>query len=171
MERISTGAHERLIAPHWSRIRAVLDADVAYRAKQLTTGGAERLFADLHPDPHWCDGRLMLREARPRTERAVNRGPGGPVLMPVVLGSPYVLIKKNTSAQTTVRYPARGVGALWAGGRRGPRVARSDYSAGSGRTTRGTEIPHNDHRSRSLGVTPSAVSQHLPVSRYCWVTR
>jgi hypothetical protein len=43
-------AHDRLIAPHWPRIRAVLDADIAYRARQLAAGGAERLFADLHPD-------------------------------------------------------------------------------------------------------------------------
>jgi hypothetical protein len=51
-------AHDRLIAPHWARIRAVLDSDIAYRAKQLAAGGAERLFADLHPDLHWHDARL-----------------------------------------------------------------------------------------------------------------
>jgi hypothetical protein len=45
-------AHDRLIAPHWSRIRAVLDADVTYRAKQLALGGTEKLFYDLHPDLH-----------------------------------------------------------------------------------------------------------------------
>ncbi|MEU9837302.1 DUF5937 family protein, partial [Streptosporangium sp. NPDC048047] len=104
--------HDRLIAPHWSRIRAVLDADVIHRAKQMAAGGAERLFADLHPDLSWRDGQLKLGGARWRVERVVERGPGGLVLMPVVLGSPYVLIKKRTSTQTTVRYPARGVGAL-----------------------------------------------------------
>ncbi|MFC7640715.1 hypothetical protein ACFQX6_06660 [Streptosporangium lutulentum] len=50
-------AHDRLVAPHWSRIRAVLEADVSYRARQLTAGGAERLFTDLHPDLRWRDGR------------------------------------------------------------------------------------------------------------------
>ncbi|NBH08225.1 transcriptional regulator, partial [Amycolatopsis sp. SID8362] len=33
-------AHDRLVAPHWPRIRAVLDADVAHRARALATGGA-----------------------------------------------------------------------------------------------------------------------------------
>jgi hypothetical protein len=51
-------AHGRLIAPHWARIRAVLDADIAYRARQVAAGGAQRLFADLHPDMRWHDGRL-----------------------------------------------------------------------------------------------------------------
>ncbi|MFC7720592.1 hypothetical protein [Nonomuraea recticatena] len=63
-------AHDRLIAPHWSRIRAVLEADVVHRARQLAAGGAERLFTDLHPDLRWRDGRLMLGE------RA--GGPSGP---------------------------------------------------------------------------------------------
>lgn len=160
-------AHERLIAPHWSRIRAVLDADVAYRAKQLTTGGAERLFADLHPDLHWCDGRLILREAHLRTERAVNRGPGGLVFVPVVLGPHYVLIKKNTSTQTTVRYPARGVGALWTAGTQAPAGsvvrllgrARAELLEALRSPATTTDLAH------ALGVTPSAVSQHLRVLR------
>ncbi|GII06066.1 ArsR/SmtB family transcription factor [Planobispora takensis] len=160
-------AHERLIAPHWPRIRAVLDADVIHRAKQLAAGGAEKLFTDLHPDLQWCDGRLSLRGAHWRTEHVVDRGPGGLVLMPVVLGPPHVMIKKSTSAQTTVRYPAWGVGALWTAGRRPP--ARSAVrllgrarallleALRSPATT--TEL------ARALGVTPSAVSQHLGVLR------
>ena len=160
-------AHDRLIAPHWSRIRAVLDADVIYRARQLAAGGAERLFADLHPDLHWRDGRLMLEGARRRTERVVNRGPGGLVLIPVVLGSPYVLIKKSTSTQTTVRYPARGVGALWTAGTRAPTGSavrllgrtRAELLEALRSPATTTDL------ARALGVTPSAVSQHLGVLR------
>jgi DNA-binding transcriptional ArsR family regulator len=160
-------AHDRLIAPHWSRIRAVLDADVIYRARQLAVGGAERLFADLHPDLHWRDGRLRLEGARCRTERAVNRGPGGLVLIPVVLGSPYVLIKKSTSTQTTVRYPARGVGALWTTGTRAPAGSavrllgrtRAELLEALRSPATTTDL------ARALGVTPSAVSQHLGVLR------
>ncbi|MFI6798319.1 ArsR/SmtB family transcription factor [Streptosporangium canum] len=160
-------AHDRLIAPHWSRIRAVLDADVIYRARQLAAGGAERLFTGLHPDLHWRDGRLMLQEARRRTERVVNRGLGGLVLMPVVLGSPYVLIKKSTSTQTTVRYPARGVGALWTAGTRSPAGsavrlfgrARAELLEALRSPATTTDL------ARALGVTPSAVSQHLGVLR------
>ncbi|WP_204358985.1 DUF5937 family protein [Streptosporangium sp. 'caverna'] len=160
-------AHDRLIAPHWSRIRAVLDADVIYRARQLAAGGAERLFTDLHPDLHWRDGRLRLEGTRCRTERAVNRGPGGLVLIPVVLGSPYVLIKKSTSTQTTVRYPARGVGALWTAGTRAPAGSavrllgrvRAELLEALRSPATTTDL------ARALGVTPSAVSQHLGVLR------
>ncbi|GAA3442931.1 ArsR/SmtB family transcription factor [Planomonospora venezuelensis] len=160
-------AHDRLVAPHWPRIRAVLDADVVHRARQLAAGGAERLFADLHPDLRWCDGRLMLGGEHWRTERVVNRGPGGLVLIPVVLGPPYVLIRLSTSTQTTVRYPARGVGALWTAGTRPPaggavrllgRVRAELLEALRSPATT-TDL------ARALGVTPSAVSQHLGVLR------
>ena len=160
-------AHDRLIAPHWSRIRAVLDADVTYRARQLAAGGAERLFSDLHPDLRWCDGRLRLEEMRSRTELVVNRGPGGLVLIPVVLGSGHVLIKKRTTTQTTVRYPARGVGTLWTAGTQAPAAsavrllgrARAELLEALRSPATTTDL------ARALGVTPSAVSQHLGVLR------
>ncbi|HVT69395.1 MAG TPA: transcriptional regulator, partial [Trebonia sp.] len=80
-------AHDRLIAPHWPRLRAVLDADIAYRARQLAADGAARLFSDLHPDLRWHDGRLTLDgDHRP----SPGRPPGGMVLSPVVLGPPWV---------------------------------------------------------------------------------
>lgn len=156
-------AHDRLIAPHWSRIRAVLDADIGYRARQLATGGAQRLFADLHPDLHWQDGRLTV-DHRHR-DRVVNLGLGGLVLMPVVLGSAKVLIKGHTTTQTTVRYPARGVGALWTAGTRPP-TGSTVKLLGRVRATllEALRSPATTtDLARALGVTPSAVSQHLGV--------
>jgi DNA-binding transcriptional ArsR family regulator len=159
-------AHDRLIAPHWSRIRAVLDADIAYRAKQLAAGGVDRLFADLHPDLHWHDGRLTLESWR--SDRvASGTAPGGLVLLPVVLGTPYVLIKLHTTTQTTVRYPARGVGALWTAGTRPasgsavrllgrPRAELLEALRSPATTT---------DLARALKVSPSAVSQHLSILR------
>jgi DNA-binding transcriptional ArsR family regulator len=160
-------AHDRLVAPHWPRIRAVLDADVAHRAKQFAAGGSAKLFTGLHPDLRWHAGKLLQTGARWRTDRVVNQGPGGLVLIPVVLGSPYALIKGNTSTQTTVRYPARGRGAIWTAGTRPPpgstvRLlgrARAELLEALRSPATTTDL------ARALGVTPSAVSQHLGVLR------
>ncbi|MEC3976801.1 ArsR/SmtB family transcription factor [Amycolatopsis sp. H20-H5] len=159
--------HDRLIAPHWPRIRAVLDADVAYRAKQLALGGAEQLFTGLHPDLRWSGNRLRLEGTRWRSELAVKRGPGGLVLIPVAVGSPYVLIKKSTSTQTTVRYPARGVGALWTAGTRAPSgsAVRLLGRVRAGLLEALRSPATTTDLARALGVTPSAVSQHLGVLR------
>ncbi|MDT7802993.1 MAG: hypothetical protein QOI78_6426 [Actinomycetota bacterium] len=160
-------AHDRLVAPHWPRIRAVLDADVGHRAKQFAAGGSAKLFTGLHPDLRWHAGKLLLTGERWQADRVVNQGPGGLVLIPVVLGSAYVLIKGSTSTQTTVRYPARGRGAVWTAGTRPPpgstvRLlgrARAELLEALRSPATTTDL------ARALGVTPSAVSQHLGVLR------
>lgn len=160
-------SHDRLIAPHWERIRAVLDADIAYRTGQLASGGARQLFRDIHPDLSWAAGTLTLADADTgRTEFRVQKGPDGLVLMPTVLGWPDVSFRKATSTQTTVMYPARGAATVW--------HAIEDQLA-----VDGTSAEHllGAVRARLLGalrtpatttalarqfsVTPSAISQHV----------
>ncbi|MEE3918856.1 hypothetical protein V2I01_11725 [Micromonospora sp. BRA006-A] len=51
--------YEEAIAPDWPRMRALLDADVAYRAAQLAEGGAGRLFEQLHPSLRWLGDRVV----------------------------------------------------------------------------------------------------------------
>ncbi|GAA3228479.1 metalloregulator ArsR/SmtB family transcription factor [Dactylosporangium siamense] len=160
-------AHRRLIAPHWPRLRAILDADVLHRAERLATGGAERLFTGLHPEVRWRDGRLMLVGRRWPVEVTVRHAPRGLVLIPVALGQPHVSIKQHTSTQTTVRYPARGTVRLSVEAEAPDAVARLLGRAKAHilevlrAPTTTTEL------ARALGVTPSAVSQHLAVLRDC----
>ena len=145
-------------------MRAVLEADIAYRARQLAVGGTARLFADLHRDLRWHDGLLTLDgDHRP----SPGRPTGGIVLSPVVLGPSWVMIKLNTTTQTTVRYPARGTGTLWEAGTRpapgstvrllGHRRAGLLEALRSPSTVTGL--------ARELHVSPSAVSQHIRVLR------
>jgi len=158
-------AHELLIEPHWARIRAVLDADIAYRAKQVAAGGAERLFADLHPDLCWKQGRLTL--AHDPRNRTITPRRAGLVLLPVVLGPTNVLIRGFTSTQITLRYPARGIGTLWTAGTRPVRGSivqllgrhRAELLEALRSPATTTDL------AQALSVTPSAVSQHLRVLR------
>jgi DNA-binding transcriptional ArsR family regulator len=157
-------AHDRLVAPHWARIRAVLDADIAYRARQLAAGGAQRLFADLHPALSWQDGRLTLSDAR---DRPIEVGPGGLVLLPVVLGPATVVIKGRTTTRTTLRYPARGAGTLWTAGTR-PAPGSTVRLLGRHRAAllEALRSPATTtDLARALHVTPSAVAQHLAILR------
>src|ERR1700691_57932 len=104
-----TSAHARLIAPHWDRMRAVLDADVAYQGGILAHSRAAALFAGLHAGVRWAPGKVtVIRNRRGPHEYKVTPGPvGGLVLVPSVLIWPDATVKRYSSSQTTLRYPAR----------------------------------------------------------------
>src|SRR3954465_13717004 len=56
---------QRALEPHWPRIRALLEADIAHRARRLTEGGAAALFADLHPTIVWREDEGILQVELP----------------------------------------------------------------------------------------------------------
>jgi MarR family/Family of unknown function (DUF5937) len=174
--------HDRLIAPHWERLRSVLDADIAYHAGLLAAGGARSLFSDLHPDFRWTGRELLLTDAEESTDAEITLGPDGIVLVPSVFIWPEWSVKRATSTQTTLSYQARGVATVWEdagladfGGFAGPGLAGQGPAGDGG----AVEALLGGPRARLLGalrspattsalarrfhVTPSAVSQHLAV--------
>jgi DNA-binding transcriptional ArsR family regulator len=183
--------HDRLIAPHWERLRSVLDADIAYHAGLLAAGGARSLFSDLHPDFRWTGRELLLTDAEESTDTEITLGPDGIVLVPSVFIWPEWSVKRATSTQTTLSYQARGVATVWedaelglAGSARqglaGQRLAGHGLAGqGPAGDAEAVEALLGAPRARLLGalrspattsalarrfhVTPSAVSQHLAV--------
>jgi hypothetical protein len=158
-------AHDRLIAPQWHRMRALLEADITYRAGVLAEGGPAALLAALHPAVGWRNGVLSV--AQGRRHRTIALAPGGLVLCPSVFGGPHVVVKGHTSTRTTLRYPARGVGSLWGSSPAAPPdglvrlVGRPRARLLSGLRSPATTTD----LAREQGVSASAVSQHLAVLR------
>jgi DNA-binding transcriptional ArsR family regulator len=156
-------AHDRLIGPHWPRMQALLDVDIAYRAGLLASGGPAGLLATLHPAVRWRNGVLTVDQgSRPR---AISLARGGLVLCPSVFGGPHVVMKGHTSSRTTLRYPARGVGSLWSASTAAPPdglvrlVGRPRARLLSALRSPATTTV----LAREQDVTPSAVSQQLGV--------
>jgi DNA-binding transcriptional ArsR family regulator len=161
--------HDRLVRPHWERIRSVLDADIGYRSALLAEGGARSLFGDLHPDLRWSKGTLTINDTieGPPVFR-VMLGPDGVVLMPSVFNWPLISYSKATSTQTALLYPARGAATVWEDGVLACGVAPEPVEGLLGvaraRLLVALRSPATTTAlSRRLGVTPSAVSQHLVV--------
>lgn len=173
-----TVLHGRLIAPHWDRMRAVLDADIAYRSEVLAGAGARALFGGLHEDLRWNAGTLEISDGRESVQPAAL-GPDGLVLVPGVLTWPRTNTRMATSSQTTVHYPARGAATVWFGGSvaAGDPVPGDAVSADPGTGPAAALLGVVRARlldtlrspatttalARALGVTPGAVSQHLLV--------
>jgi DNA-binding transcriptional ArsR family regulator len=158
--------HDRLIAPHWERIRSVLEADIGYHAGLLAAGGARSLFGELHPGLRWSAGRLFMSDAETRQpDGQVMLGPDGLVLIPSVFIWPEWSVKKSTSTQTTLLYPARGAATVWQAEVAGDLGAvESLIGAPRARLLEALYSPATTTAlARRLGVTPSAISQHLAV--------
>ncbi|MEU3699168.1 MarR family transcriptional regulator [Streptomyces griseoviridis] len=174
----ATALHGRLVTaletywttvmePYWPRIRAVLEADVPHRARVLAARGTAGLVASLHPGAEWDAGALRLSASGP-VHRLRTAGP--PVLCPSVFALRATVPDEHASSGTApggegprITYPARGAAALWDDVAAPTPEALTDL-IGRAKTTLLTTLSAPETTvalARSLGVSPSAVSQHL----------
>ena len=154
----------RALAPHWDRLRSLLEGDVLYRARRLADSGADGLFADLHPELSFADGELRVEKP---FEATIALGGRGLVCVPSAFAWPLLVAITEPPWQPTLIYPARGVGALWEPDQvaqpaalralLGERRAAVLRALGAPRST--SELGHD------LDVSPGSVSQHLSVLR------
>ncbi|MER5349259.1 DUF5937 family protein [Kitasatospora sp. NPDC002551] len=162
-----TRCHARLVAPHWGRMRTVLEADLGRRALALVDGGVAGLLAQLHDDVVWREGELVVHgRRRPGAVWTVDAGGHGLVLMPSVFGWPEVIVDHSPRAAASIRYPVSGVGLLW----EQPRPTSAGLTAVLGRTRAALlaelgEPLSTPELAARLGVTAGAVSQHLGALR------
>jgi DNA-binding transcriptional ArsR family regulator len=153
---------EVAIAPVWRQVRLLLEADMTYRARQLATGGASLLFADLHPNVRWQDGALRIDKMI--GEHDVSVAGRGLLLLPSLFA--YKPVPPMSPEEPPwLAYPCRGAATLWA---TPPQVDASALTALIGTARAGLltlleEPLATSEIARRLRVTPSAVSQHLRV--------
>lgn len=143
-----------LVEPWWPRIRAALDADIAYRSRLLAEAGLGAVLADLHPGLRWSPPRLVL-DVPTEEDHAV----AGIVLVPgafTTLGVSY--------DPPSIGYVARGLASLWTGPAQ-PSAAVGQLLGGR----RGTLLAALDEPASTTGLAArcglpvSSVSEHLAV--------
>lgn len=154
---------DELLAPHWPRLRSVLEGDVVHRAREQALHGSSRVFSGLHEAVRWTQGRLEVDKP---FDAGVPAGHGGLLLVPVVFAWPDVLVLVRSERPVLV-YPPRGTALLW---HAAPPPAPAALAALMGSTRASlllatsspsstTELAHR------IGLTPGAVSQHLQILR------
>ncbi|WP_307671581.1 DUF5937 family protein [Streptomyces sp. V2I9] len=156
---------ELVLAPYWARIRAVLDADILYRARLAAEHGAGHLLNDLHTSVSWDDNALrMSRRKQPLTRTTAGTGL---LLIPSAFTGPGLRTRTTPPDPPQLAYPARGVGALWT---KRPVTRTGTLSAvlGRSRTLLLTEleIPASTTQlAHRTGLSPAGVSQYLTALR------
>ncbi|MFD8258110.1 DUF5937 family protein [Streptomyces griseoluteus] len=152
-----------LVEPEWPRLRALLEADVAFHSRRLAEVGLGTLLRELDARLSW-DGRTLTLPGGVYERRLGGRGL---VLMPSVFCWPDVITGFDPPWQPTLVYPARGVGGLWAeAGTRTPEALvrllgrnRAAVLAALDDPASTTALAHR------LGLAASSVSSHLSVLR------
>jgi DNA-binding transcriptional ArsR family regulator len=155
---------ERAIEPVWPRMRAFLDADIAYRARRLADGGPAALFADLDEAVSWRQPNLDVQV--PAHDATLELDGQGLLLVPSAFAATRPSVIDRAPWQPTVSYPARGIATLWEDAAPAPdglaRLLGSSRAAlladlASPRST--TEL------ARRLALSPATASHHVTALR------
>jgi hypothetical protein len=154
----------RAVEPVWPRVRAFLDADIAYRSRRLAAGGPAALFAELGDGVSWTPPHLDVTV--PLHRATIELGGRGLLLMPTAFSAIRPFVIDGAPWQPTVIYPARGIATLWeeAGPAHdglarllGPTRAAVLTDLGAPRST--TELAGR------LSLSPAGTSHHLTALR------
>ena len=155
---------ERAVEPVWPRVRAFLDADLAYRARRLAAGGPDALFAELGDGVAWTPPHLDVTV--PVREATIELGGRGLVLMPSAFAATRPFVIDGAPWQPTAIYPARGIATLWEEPEPAPDglarllgATRAAVLADLGAPRSTTEL------ARRLKLSPATASHHVTALR------
>jgi hypothetical protein len=151
------------IAPYWPRMRAVLEADMLYRARLTTREGAAAMLEDLEPRARWRGGSFQVYAGQGLRHDIDVAGRG--LWLTPALFVPHTVSPVGPDEPPAIAYRARGIGTLWETAPVHPAQALVDLiGAGRAGVLRALDGPTSTTElARRLGVTASAVSQHLAV--------
>jgi DNA-binding transcriptional ArsR family regulator len=155
------------VKPYWPQIRSVLDADVAYRASRLASGGIEALLSDLHPELELAEHAIQVQSSAKGSEH--DLGGGGLLLVPCVFAWPHVMADLGAGNAPSITYGPRGIGDLWPNAEL-PVPDTDALAALLGRSRAailiGVALPKStSDLARELDQSMPAVSAHLAVLR------
>lgn len=151
--------HELAIAPHWPRMRTLLEGDAFERARTLAFDGAEALFGDLGKGVRYKGGAVELDKPYVGVVEPDGRGL---TLVPCVFSGPGVLVTTRPRWRPTLAYAPRGVAKLWASTAPAGDALKAALSSGRASVLKSLLVPQTTTGlARQLGLSPGTVSGHL----------
>lgn len=154
----------RAVEPVWPRIRAFLEADIAYRARRLAAGGPDALFGDLAEQVTWAAPHLDVTV--PAHEATFELGGRGLLLMPSTFTAIRPSVIDREPWQPTLIYPARGIATLWEDAAPAPEGLTRLLGAGRAAVLADLGAPRSTTElAGRLSLSPATTSHHLKALR------
>ncbi|MFJ2619931.1 DUF5937 family protein [Glutamicibacter sp. NPDC087344] len=153
---------EACFAPHWLRMRTILESDITYRGRVVAQAGMAEMLNDVSPSIAFNGSRVSLLLASVQAERTVNVDGRGVMFVPTMF-TRRASATLDLDEAPMVLYPARGQGAMWeTENHKSPEAVaqllgktRSSLLAAIAAPASSTELGIR------FGVSTSAVNQHL----------
>jgi len=107
---------QRVLAPQWHQVRAILDGDVLYRARQMALGGHDVVISDLHPSIHYDHdaGRITIHKEHRDWEMHLDIEGRGLQVVPAVFSASHFHWQVFEEYTPMLIYTPRGAGNLYA---------------------------------------------------------
>jgi hypothetical protein len=153
---------QRALAPHWSRMIAVLENDILYRSRHLTVNGVETMINNLTPTISYAPGQIKVAKHLPKPSYALSFEDEDLQLVPVIFSGNHVYHQITPEWKRMIIYTARGAG-LWQYELPRPSEALElTLGVGKARLLVALETPLNTGElAHKLILTAGAVSQQL----------
>ncbi|MBZ0275313.1 MAG: ArsR family transcriptional regulator [Anaerolineae bacterium] len=154
----------RVLEPHWSRMKTVLDGDILYKARRLAVDGPGGLFSDFHPEITYQPGVIQMEKPYSKAWCIIDIKLDGQglQLVPSIFAASKIHWQIVPEWHPMLIYTPRGAG-LWR--QEAPEPDQSLallLGAGRAQVLQELTTPANTGElARKLSITAGAVSQHL----------
>jgi DNA-binding transcriptional ArsR family regulator len=153
------------IAPWWSAIAALLESEIAWRARRLAAVGPQAAFSGLHESVSFADGVLSV-DPTTKAPAVVDLAGRGLLLVPAAFVWPIVWPRSDAPWDPALVYPPPGTAALWEPGDGQEEALEQLLGRGRARVLLELERPAATlDLAERLAVSPGGVSEHLKVLR------
>jgi DNA-binding transcriptional ArsR family regulator len=160
-----SGFWEAAIAPWWGRIAALLEGEIAWRARRLAAVGPQAAFSGLHESVRFADGTLSV-DPTTKAPVDVDLAGRGLLLVPAAFVWPLVWPRSDGPWDPALVYPPPGTAELWEPGDAHQEALERLLGRGRALVLLELERPAATlELAQRLAVSPGGVSEHLTVLR------
>lgn len=153
------------LAPWWTTISAMLESEIASRARRLVAVGPQAAFSNLHKTVRWDDGSLIVHPTK-KEPADVDLAGRGLLLVPAVFTWPVVWPRTDPPWDPALVYPPSGIAGLWSSHESHHDALESLLGRRRARVLLELDRPASTLAlAQRIGVSAGSVSDHLAVLR------